>query len=106
MENSEEATDKIMVLINPKIEFESEGCLSIPSIRAIVPRHKSIHVSGYDENGILHEKYVSGFHSRNIQHELDHLNGITILSRIENYNFVSFKSELSNVKTSSMGNIP
>jgi peptide deformylase len=120
MENKEEATDEIMVLINPEVEIESEekengweGCLSIPSIRAVVPRHKSIHVSGYDQDGVLHEKHVSGFHARNLQHEIDHLNGLTIFSRIENYNFVSFKSELpngiiekSNFKTSSMGNIP
>ena len=120
MENKEEATDKIMVLINPEIDFESkekeygwEGCLSIPSLRAVVSRHKCIHVSGYDEHGILHEKYVGGFHSRNIQHEIDHLNGLTILSRVEDHRFISFKSELSkgivknsNIRTSSMGDIP
>ena len=116
----EEYFDDPIVLINPKIDIFSdhkedgwEGCLSIPGIRAVVPRYKEIHVSGYDENGILCEKYVKGFHARNLQHEIDHLNGLTIFDRIEEKSFISFKSELiegimayKNCIKNSMGDIP
>jgi len=117
----EEYFDEPIILINPTIDIYSneqedgwEGCLSIPSLRAIVPRYKEIHVSGFDYNGVLYEKDVKGFYSRNLQHEIDHLNGITIFERILNKKMISFKSELNNgildlnkfTIQNSMGDIP
>ena len=109
-----------IVMINPKIDLCSkekengwEGCLSIPSIRTVVSRYNHIHVSGYDKDGVLIEKEVNNFHARNLQHEIDHLNGITIFDRNEDKKLISFKSELqygilnkSNAIINSMGDIP
>lgn len=70
------------VLINPVIEplgdeMEDgwEGCLSVPGLRGVVPRHRHIVYRGVDEHGQPLERVVSGFHARVAQHECDHLIG-------------------------------
>ncbi len=70
------------VLINPVIEplgdeMEDgwEGCLSVPGLRGVVPRHRHIVYRGWDEHGLPLERRVSGFHARVVQHECDHLIG-------------------------------
>ena len=71
------------VLINPVIEplddsMEEgwEGCLSVPGLRGVVPRHLNIRYRGFDEYGNAIERLAQGFHARVVQHECDHLDGI------------------------------
>ena len=78
------------VIINPEIvsvsdELEKgwEGCLSIPGLRALVPRHKSIRVVYRDRNDNLLEEGFSDFEARVFQHEYDHINGVVFLDRVE-----------------------
>ena len=78
------------VIINPeiisvakKVEKDWEGCLSVPSIRALVPRHQSIIARYTTRNGEQVEATYSGFLARVFQHELDHLNGIVFIDRVE-----------------------
>jgi peptide deformylase len=61
-----------------------EGCLSIPSIRALVPRYHSIRVSYTDLTGQRLEVDFEGFIARVFQHEYDHLNGLVYLDKVEN----------------------
>jgi len=89
------------VLINPEItildsEKESgwEGCLSVPHMRGLVPRYKSIRYKGYDQYGELIEREASGFHARVVQHELDHLDGILYPQRIEDMKNFGFEDAL------------
>jgi peptide deformylase len=77
-------------IINPKIISHSdevikdwEGCLSIPGIRGLVPRYKSIEVEYTNRKGKKEEKEFTDFVSRIFQHEYDHLNGIVFLDRLE-----------------------
>ena len=77
------------VCINPQIEVRSdhlehgpEGCLSIPGIIGLVPRHKTIRVSYYNESGFLKRPILTDYVARVFQHELDHLDGIVWLDRI------------------------
>ena len=79
------------VLINPALmplgeELEDgwEGCLSVPGMRGIVPRHARLHYSGFDQYGNPIDRMVSGFHARVVQHECDHLDGILYPMRIQN----------------------
>ncbi|MES2580227.1 MAG: peptide deformylase [Pseudomonadota bacterium] len=79
------------VLINPTLtavqdEMEDgwEGCLSVPSMRGIVPRYTRLHYTGFDQFGKPIDRLVSGFHARVVQHECDHLNGILYPMRIKN----------------------
>lgn len=77
-------------IINPKIRSHSkrtikdwEGCLSIPGIRGLVPRYKTVDVSYTNREGNRVEETYSDFIARIFQHEFDHLNGIVFLDRLE-----------------------
>lgn len=78
------------VIINPKIiskseikEKDWEGCLSIPGIRARVPRYKTIEVEYTSIDGSLKLVVFEDFIARVFQHEYDHLNGKVYLDRVE-----------------------
>lgn len=87
-------------IINPEIlEYSDEiikdweGCLSVPSMRGLVPRHESIKVRYFDQNGIEHNKDLSGFIARIFQHELDHLNGLTFIDQLDSTKDLISESE-------------
>jgi len=89
------------VLINPVItpldentEEDWEGCLSVPGMRGMVPRFKSIRYRGYDEYGALVERAVNGFHARVVQHECDHLDGILYPMRMRDFRKFGFTDVL------------
>jgi peptide deformylase len=77
------------VLINPQLtplsdamEAGWEGCLSVPGMRGLVPRHTDLRYRGFDPAGQPIDRSVSGFHARVVQHEVDHLHGILYPMRI------------------------
>ena len=87
----EESANKPLVLINPKIIRESkqmacgqEGCLSIPGVFLDVIRPAAIEVSFKDENGRPQKIKASDLLARVIQHEMDHLNGVMFVDRVDN----------------------
>ena len=89
------------VLINPVItplgdamEEDWEGCLSVPGLRGLVPRHAHIRYQGVDEYGDLIDHTVSGFHARVVQHECDHLDGILYPMRIRDMSKFGYTEEL------------
>jgi len=88
------------VMINPGFEVLSEtqeksweGCLSVPGIRALVPRYRDIMIRYTDQQGGLVELELSGFVARIFQHEFDHLEGKTYLDRVENNADIFSESE-------------
>lgn len=92
----------LTVLINPDIspvddelEEDWEGCLSIPDLRGMVPRHRSIEVHALDRIGVPMEFVATGFHARVIQHEWDHLNGKVYLDRMRDLSTLSFLTEFA-----------
>jgi len=79
-----------VVMINPTFnaitennEKDWEGCLSIPGIRALVPRYTDIEVGYQNTEGMTKEDQFSGFVARVFQHEFDHLSGHVYLDRVE-----------------------
>lgn len=89
------------VLINPiitplddSVEQDWEGCLSVPGMRGLVPRHANIRYQGQDEYGALIDRRVSGFHARVVQHECDHLDGILYPMRIKDMTQFGYAEEL------------
>ena len=89
------------VLINPEIEpigdeigLNWEGCLSIPEMRAVVPRALRIRYRGFDCDGNVVEGEASRFHARVMQHENDHLDGILYPMRVTDFRFFGFNEEL------------
>jgi len=89
------------VLINPKLspigdELEEgwEGCLSVPGLRGLVSRYKSLRYTGYDQHGAPIDRTVSGFHARVVQHECDHIDGILYPLRLKDIRLLGFEDAL------------
>jgi len=89
------------VLINPVLdplgdEHDEawEGCLSVPGLRGLVPRHTNLRYRGFDLDGQPIERTVTGFHARVVQHEVDHLDGILYPLRVADMRLFGFEDEL------------
>lgn len=89
------------VLINPQLTVLSdvmedgwEGCLSIPGLRGMVPRHADIRYTGFDARGQQITREAHGFHARVVQHEHDHLIGRLYPSRIVDFDKFGFTEVL------------
>ncbi|MFA6221813.1 MAG: peptide deformylase [Desulfomonilaceae bacterium] len=73
------------VIINPVIlisdgeEFKEEGCLSVPNFNVDVKRAARVQVEGVDINGKPVKMEAEGLMARVLQHEIDHLEGKTLL---------------------------
>jgi peptide deformylase len=81
----------LTVLVNPVIEsigdesFENyEGCLSVPNMRGLVTRHASIRVRAMKRDGSDFDETISGVTAGTYQHEVDHLDGVIFVDRVEN----------------------
>ncbi len=77
-------------MINPRILAHAdemvkgwEGCLSIPGIRGQVPRYQAIAVEYTGRDGKQHQQELTDFVARIFQHELDHLDGVVFVDRVE-----------------------
>jgi len=100
VEGDDEPPIPITVLINPMLEPESgeliydwEGCLSIPDLKGLVPRHPGVRVRGLDRHGEPLEYSTSGFEARIVQHEFDHLNGVVFLDRMHELKSLTYGAE-------------
>jgi peptide deformylase len=85
------------VLCNPVItplgeaeEEDWEGCLSVPGLRAKVPRFARIRYTGFDQYGDPLERIAEGFHARVVQHECDHLIGKLYPMRVRDFSQFGF----------------
>jgi peptide deformylase len=79
-----------LALINPAVAADpepttlsDEGCLSFPEIRGDVTRPDRIRVHYRDVQGHPHTLDCTGLLSRCIQHEVDHLNGVLFIDRMD-----------------------
>jgi peptide deformylase len=89
------------VLVNPELEpvgadMEEgwEGCLSVPGMRGLVPRHLKLRYRGFDARGEAIDRTVQGFHARVVQHECDHLLGILYPMRVRDLRNFGFADVL------------
>lgn len=109
VQEGEEFFHDVRILINPTIDSASseliqswEECLSVPEVKLVTIRHKNIHVSGFDQEEVLHEIHSSGFLALNMQHQIDHLNGITFFKKMKDWQLVSTRDEVKNSLSTSM----
>ncbi len=89
------------VLLNPVItplseaeESDWEGCLSVPGLRAVVPRFARIRYTGFDQFGDPIDRIAAGFHARVVQHECDHLMGKLYPMRVRDFTQFGFTEVL------------
>jgi peptide deformylase len=81
-----------VVLINPEvikaegeITYDHEGCLSVPDVYGMVPRHNKVRVKALDEQGQEFRIKAEGFLARVLQHEIDHTHGIVFIDHIKDH---------------------
>jgi peptide deformylase len=92
---------ELTVLINPVVEPISgetalgwEGCLSVPGLRGVVPRHLRVRYRALGLDGRPIEREAAGFHARVVQHECDHLDGILYPQRMTDHRLLVYLEEL------------
>lgn len=78
------------VIINPKLSFVDnstaqffEGCLSVEGYQAVVDRALNVRVECLNERGEEVTINAQGWYARILQHEIDHLNGILYVDRMQ-----------------------
>lgn len=103
-EDNPECAGRKMVLINPEIEVlegdeisRSEGCLSLPGLSENVSRVEHIRLRWLDENFQSHEEEMSGFLSRCVQHEVDHLDGKVYMDHVSVTRKLLIRNKLRNL---------
>lgn len=106
-EGDTEQSFKNYVVVNPKIISHSEemiyaefgeGCLSVNrEVEGLIPRYARITIEAYDENG--KKIYIRGREevSIAIQHEIDHLNGILFVDRIDKDNPYKYENTMRSI---------
>ena len=94
----DKAVRDFTALINPTIiKYEGvitkdfEGCLSVPDVYGLVPRHTKIRVKALDIDGNEIRFKADGFLARIIQHEIDHVNGIVFIDHIRDQTDAFYK---------------
>ena len=90
----------LTVLVNPTLEplvtetfAINEGCLSVPDMRGEVSRAVRVKVSYLDRSGNHHSETKVGLTAGTFQHEVDHLDGILFLDRVEDTTTLSTWAE-------------
>lgn len=100
-----ECKDLKLTLINPELEViedaapvtREEGCLSLPGLSESVRRHEHVNLKWLDENFQPHEQEFTGFASRIIQHEFDHLCGEVYTDHIAPIRKQLIRKKLANI---------
>src|SRR6516164_2205502 len=97
----DDGAQDLIALVNPVVELVGseralgwEGCLSVPGLRGVVPRHLRIRYRGTSPEGEDIDRAVEGFHARVVQHECDHLDGVLYPQRMTDHRLLVFLEEL------------
>lgn len=101
-----ECKDSKMVLINPVLEviddqppvMRAEGCLSLPGLSENVARVEHVRLNWLDENFEEHEQEFTGFLSRIMQHEYDHLLGTVYTDHVAPIRKALIRTKLNNIQ--------
>jgi peptide deformylase len=90
----------LAVVINPVVtpltdEMEDgwEGCLSVPEMRGLVPRHTAVRLTCHDRDGQCVDLIAKDFFARVVQHETDHLQGVVYVDRMRDLRTLSHIAE-------------
>ena len=81
--------EEVITLINPEVVKSSgerdvvEGCLSLPGYRGDIKRSESVTVKGRDRHGKQIRLKADGLLGHALQHEIDHINGVVYIDRLE-----------------------
>ncbi len=94
-----------IVIINPEMVeksgsmYEDEGCLSFPGLFAKVKRAAKVKVRALNEKGLPIEINAEGLFAKALQHEMDHLDGVTFVDRLPLLSRLKLKPTLLKLKS-------
>jgi len=80
--------ENVKAYVNPtvtptgQLEAIDEGCLSVPGIYTKIRRYKQCEVTATDLDGNEFTDQAEGLYARALQHEYDHIEGITVVNRM------------------------
>jgi peptide deformylase len=96
--------EDLKVYINPVLETKGEmvtneeGCLSVPNIYTKIKRYKECTVTATDLDGNQFTDHADGLYARCLQHEYDHLNGMTIANKMGQTAKIRFRRQLKKLE--------
>ena len=99
----------VKVYINPivtpngKVGSNEEGCLSVPGVWTKIRRYKKCSVTATDLDGNEFSEEVEGLHARALQHEYDHIEGITIVNRMTQTARIAHRRQLKKLAEQNNG---
>ena len=94
----------VKVYINPtvtpsgELEEMEEGCLSVPGIYTKIRRYKKCKVTAIDLDGNEFTEEAEGIHARCLQHESDHIEGMTIADRMASAARIAHRKQLKKLR--------
>lgn len=77
------ANPRVVVVKGARTAVSEEGCLSFPEIRGDVERADAVTVKFQDQLGVAHTLECNGLLARCVQHEVDHINGVLFIDRMD-----------------------
>lgn len=97
--------DSVRAYINPKvtpvtdeIELFEEGCLSVPRVYTKIRRYKKCRVTATDLNGKQFTEDAEGLYARALQHEYDHVEGLTVVNRMSQTARIAHRRQLKRLE--------
>ena len=96
--------ESVMVFVNPtvtpmgELDALEEGCLSVPNIYTKIRRYKKCKVTATDLDGRQFSREAEGLFARALQHESDHINGVTIVTRMGQAAKIAHRRQLKKLK--------
>ncbi len=87
------AVNPVITPLSDEVSEGWEGCLSVPDIHGMVPRHVKIRLDAHDHEGKKYSAELEGFPARVAQHEADHLDGILFIDRMTNLSTLAYGDE-------------
>ena len=85
--------------IDDQMEVDWEGCLSIPGLRGLVPRYKRVSYRALSPANTHVQGECEGLTARILQHEVDHLDGILYIDRMDDFHSFMFEEHCSRYLT-------
>ncbi len=96
--------EKVRVYINPVVKGEGpfmqieEGCLSVPGIYSKIKRYSRATVTAMDLDGKIFTDRGDGLYARALQHEFDHIEGVTIINRLPATARIVYRKQLKKLE--------
>jgi peptide deformylase len=96
--------ENVRVFINPTVKPEGnlveneEGCLSVPGIYTKIKRYAKATVTATGLDGKVFTEEAEGLYARALQHEFDHIEGVTIVSRMPTISRIAHRKQLKKLE--------